>query len=974
MNDTRRDTDRQDQEERLAAIASHYGVLVTRRGIRIPCPAHKGSDPNCAVWVAEKGYVRAYCHSEKCAFRDLAAGILAGTGVSIYPSSGPPGRRPNKNFETARYFHPDGKPRISYRKDYPFDFPPGPCTYRASGVKVDCGRTEPHKHPWTNKGATYAGVHPKLWGEAMEGSSLVLAEGEKAARALQDAGYTAVSLYGGAHHADKADYGMFVGRPVVVWPDQDNAGEGFAATVSYQLGQAGVSELRFVGVDQQPKGDAADVDPDRRAEILADVLAGPPTPPAKTLPRARATEDEQEVGMFGDLAPGGDASRYLDRYASVTVVKRYEQMDGPHEATKAIAGILNTANGLWTFDETTIDYKVQEQALAEWKSVRDSLSPRPDAYTQRRLAYLGQITTHPGPARGRIPVMAGLPGAPDYSAVTFAHEVEFDQPGRYIGCANGVVDLASGRLLPPDTGRRCLVTRSTGIEYHEDATHELVTRLFDHLDDDSKDYLLSALGRALWGVPDNTFVLILGPTKAGKTTLMAAVGSAIGGYFGSMNIDALSEDGRKGNAKSAHTEARRALFDKRIVSVPEAERGWVSTAALKALTDGAELQPERGIWGRSKDKHVTGTMFISANAAPRLGLAESAIRTRFRAVEYPSVPVDKRDPRVKAAFTSGTRNVQAAEAMLALLVRYAGLYPPGTELPVPPSVLAFTESQVDNAFTDFERWLQDRIAYVRGRRLAVNDVWEAWAREKGQDTSADEIGGQKRQGLPDAIVRSSNVVPGLPAVRRARFGSGQWGWVDYARVTPGLDDVGQGQRMDMDQGVCEELIDGKPCSKPTRNVAAKRCEDCVERLLPSDGGAEMGERPLDAGLQIRLADIALVQEELKAEPERVAFLEMQARAFRSLRSAAPDGILTPEALALLGGVEDVLSIIEQCILWQPSLQWERFNWTGFLSGWHSEFMVSLEPSRPGWLERGKALLQQRLLQQPLELDDEGAPA
>ena len=117
-----------------------------------------------------------------------------------------------------------------------------------------------------------------------------------------------------------------------------------------------------------------------------------------------------------------------------------------------------------------------------------------------------------------------------------------------------------------------------------------------------------------------------------------------------------------------------------------------------------------------------------------------------------------------------------------------------------------------------------------------------------------------------------------------------------------------------------------------------------------------------------------MQEELKAEPERVAFLEMQARAFRSLRSAAPDGILTPEALALLGGVEDVLSIIEQCILWQPSLQWERFNWTGFLSGWHSEFMVSLEPSRPGWLERGKALLQQRLLQQPLELDDEGAPA
>ena len=150
-----------------------------------------------------------------------------------------------------------------------------------------------------------------------EGVPLVLVEGEKAAKAVQDASFVAVSLYGGAHHADKADYTMFAEQSVVVWPDQDNAGEGFAATASYQLGQAGVHELRFVGLEQQPKGDAADVDPEQRAEILADVLAGPPTTPARTLPRERPSEDEQEVGMFGDLAPGGDAARYLDRYAPV---------------------------------------------------------------------------------------------------------------------------------------------------------------------------------------------------------------------------------------------------------------------------------------------------------------------------------------------------------------------------------------------------------------------------------------------------------------------------------------------------------------------------------------------------------------------------------------------------------------------------------------------------------------------------------
>ena len=196
MNYTQQDPNGHDPEDRLQTIASHYGVMVTRRGIRIPCPVHQGRDPNLALWVAEKGYVRAYCHSEKCAFRDLAAAIGVVTGVNLYPASGSPNKRPLKDFEVCRYFHPDGKQRISYRKDYPRDFPAGPCTYRHKG-KVECGSTEPHKHPWVNSGAKYLGVHPFVWGVDNGVVVLILVEGEKAARAVQDAGFIAVSLYGG---------------------------------------------------------------------------------------------------------------------------------------------------------------------------------------------------------------------------------------------------------------------------------------------------------------------------------------------------------------------------------------------------------------------------------------------------------------------------------------------------------------------------------------------------------------------------------------------------------------------------------------------------------------------------------------------------------------------------------------------------------------------------------------------------------
>ena len=183
------------------------------------------------------------------------------------------------------------------------------------------------------------------------------------------------------------------------------------------------------------------------------------------------------------------------------------------------------------------------------------------------------------------------------------------------------------------------------------------------------------------------------------------------------------------------------------------------------------------------------------------------------------------------------------------------------------------------------------------------------------------------------------------------------------------------------QGVCEDLIDGKPCGNPTRNVKVTRCDDCTDRQLRG-GGAEMGEGPppspgpLATGLQVKLADIALVQEELNAEPESVAFLELQARAFRSLRSALPDQILTAEDVALLGGADAVLSIIEKLVLTHPakaSVRWETVNWQQFMTGWMADFRKSLAPSRAGLFDHAKARLQHLIHQRPL-LPDEGAPA
>ncbi len=90
---------------------------------------------------------------------------------------------------------------------------------------------------------------------------VVLVEGEKTCKALRDHGFTAVSLAGGA---SQTNFGTALdalqGRPVILWPDNDDAGEALMRRVGVAL-QHLASEVRWLqpameGV--QPKDDAFD--------------------------------------------------------------------------------------------------------------------------------------------------------------------------------------------------------------------------------------------------------------------------------------------------------------------------------------------------------------------------------------------------------------------------------------------------------------------------------------------------------------------------------------------------------------------------------------------------------------------------------------------------------------------------------------------------------------------------------------------
>lgn len=109
---------------------------------------------------------------------------------------------------------------------------------------------------------------------------VIVCEGEKAADACQRIHPDAVAITApmGAKNAAGADWSPLAGRQVLIWPDLDAPGQGYASTVAAQAQAAGAALVRIFAAERafgaQPAGfDAADAEADcasQAAALIAD--------------------------------------------------------------------------------------------------------------------------------------------------------------------------------------------------------------------------------------------------------------------------------------------------------------------------------------------------------------------------------------------------------------------------------------------------------------------------------------------------------------------------------------------------------------------------------------------------------------------------------------------------------------------------------------------------------------------------------
>ena len=751
------------------AYALHPQPRKSGKFWRVPCIAHGGDGFNLAIGDGSTGGFILKCHSRECAYKDITVAIV----------------------------------QRDIRLKSKWVYAPGNWSQR-----VDVPGDKRLSAPGSPKGL------PLLLRDDSPDSTIVVVEGESDANALESLaldGYTPASFKGGASNAHHPDVSTVAGRNVVVWADPDAAGDKMRSVLPDRLVAAGASSVHIVryGVDKQGPADFT------RAEILI------------ALERAEEYFVEPPVTGYEDCgfeiigglpspywaeSAVGDAYRLLSLFGErILLATRSEDFSKPH--------VLDRRSGVWhPAPELLYELHVLTARRFAQRAVALMLNKEMAESVAKKL--LTWLTRTQSPVS--VKAMADSLGAAYLSQVEDKIEVkqlgdrcridELDKDRMYIGTPNGIVNLDTGLLLPPEEGKRCRVTRSVPDDYDANAKHPAADALIAHLGAEERRYLEQALGYHFRHGPQRRVYLLLGPPAAGKSTLLGAIGAALGqvksgGY--SMAIDSSALIATRFATRNAHSGGLFGIQDALFASMSELpSKGNLSVPDLKRL-DGVEPLSIRDVSEKAGvSRPSKAALMFSCNRADidRLDLSDDGLAARVRILPYPAVP----NPASDLAQVV-TQDSKVRQAVFAWLVRLARTH---RDVPADiPSVTEATQQQIDASLGQVGLWVREHLRYTGDARdfATASGIWSS-ARKAFPDSAPNTVEGMEKRSFQALLKR---VVDGLPKqTRQSLNGSQNRG---YARM-----------RLYTDDELLRLCVD---CSQPLEHEGSGRCPGCADPIL-----------------------------------------------------------------------------------------------------------------------------------------------
>ena len=474
------------------------------------------------------------------------------------------------------------------------------------------------------------------------------------------------------------------------------------------------------------------------------------------------------------LNPQGEASRVLIRHADRLLVVQ----DRDHHYLLSLDD-----NGATWSDNPTRLWEWHHEVTADHAAgieVSDAAAKEIRAATR----YLRLARTKQGFKRmvGAVgPAFLHMQDSEDIPpGLTVCQREDMDLNPLHLGCANGVVDLNVGQLLPPEEGRRQLISRNTSVSFDPDARDSSVDDLLTILSPLERSHLLASLGHALRGGSPGRWYVLYGEPDSGKTVLLRIIADALGilqsGGYAFFPPDRLMIYGRHNSTTRfadqlrEFTRGRFALLN----GLPVMGTNF-NLRLVKTLISEGHL----GRWNQhnldGEPTPVTATILhaLSPEEIDQLDLTDPALVERTHMLYC--LPLYGHTIRDELALHPSTD--QTRQAMLALLVQHAAANPEPPDGPA--SVTRLLRERWRASIGSVGRWLVDHLQVTgdRNEKTLADEIMAALAEDIPPDDQAQFQGRTRReilhlargliQGFPNArqVHRGERLLSAYPGVR-----------------------------------------------------------------------------------------------------------------------------------------------------------------------------------------------------------------
>ncbi len=322
---------------------------------------------------------------------------------------------------------------------------------------------------------------------------------------------------------------------------------------------------------------------------------------------------------------------------------------------------------------------------------------------------------------------------------------DFDTHADLLNVQNGVVDLRSGALRDHDP--RYFMTKIAAVEYHPAAKHDDWTTALAAVPGDVRDWLQVRYGQAATGYPTDDDVLPIqtGGGQNGKSTMINAIASALGGYATPVPEQTLMAQ------PGAHPTELMKLRGARLAVIEETPEGkHLPTKRLKDLL-GTPVMTARYMYGNFVSWDTTHSLFLNTNYAPQVSETDHGTWRRLALVKFPYKYVHPDEPLMAPNERHGDPGLRdrlrfnddgQLEAVLAWVVAGAIRWYANNRAQLDMPLTVKADTQAWRAETDLIlAYCQDRISFEPGSSVLSTELYDdftAWLEASGRQRWNDQ--------------------------------------------------------------------------------------------------------------------------------------------------------------------------------------------------------------------------------------------